>query len=128
MSDVEVRYKRGNDMVLSAVLALKALLPRFEAGEADDDGRIWTWPEYRDERFRVKAARGEKPLSIRWADFQHQAAEADDPEAFLAGERARKVAQRSRALEGGGFEALCKAWDKADHEARSVFSFNPWVG
>lgn len=126
MADVEVRYKKGNDMLLSAIIGLKELLVRFDAGEADEEGRIWTWPEYRDERFRYKAAKGDKPLSISWANTQQHLARSDDPAAALAGERKRHTDSMQKFRNGvpakdGGFKALCKAWENADPEARKDF-------
>ena len=42
-ADVIARYKKGNDMLTSAAIALRKLRERVEAGEAGPD---WDWPRY----------------------------------------------------------------------------------
>jgi hypothetical protein len=46
VDDCVARFKRGNSMLVSAALAMRALQQRVEAEEAGDD---WNWPAFRAE-------------------------------------------------------------------------------
>src|SRR5580692_5789782 len=59
-ADVIARYKRGNDMLASAAVALRRLRERIEAGEA---GPEWDWSRYR-------AAYLEPHIQRRWIERQ----------------------------------------------------------
>src|SRR5689334_16983294 len=61
--DVIARYRRGNDMLASAAIALRKLRERIESGEPDGDGKVWDWHAYRAEHL-------ERHISSKWLNTQ----------------------------------------------------------
>src|SRR5215472_8051831 len=65
--DVVARYSRGNNMLASAAIALRALKERVDAGEPDEDGKVWDWASYRHHHL-------EPHITPRWINQQLQLA------------------------------------------------------
>jgi hypothetical protein len=59
-ADIIARYKRGNDMLASAAIALRKLKERIDAGEA---GPEWDWASYRTMHL-------EPHIGVRWLQVQ----------------------------------------------------------
>lgn len=110
--EIVARYKKGNDMLISAGKQLLEAKRRVEGGEA---GEEWTWPRWRAVHLLPHITKG-------WINIQLKIADSRDPEKAASDhrERANEALRRHRdKLSSGNFEiAACD--DVDDHQCEEI--------